>query len=312
MTFNFSKGLVSIIIPIFNREKLLHDTLKSIILQSYTNWECLVVDDESTDNTFEVAFRYSLVDSRIKVFKRPRLLVKGANSCRNYGYQISSGEFIHWFDSDDIMDVFMLEKKINSLINCNSDILVCRASFFMNNIKEGFLEIYSPIKPTTDNPAFELILSKISIQTSQILFRRDIFKNLNPIFNEKLQRNQETELLIKLFLHDFKFIFLNESLVYIRKHSNSITENYSNLSLNDKITLDIDAYISMYFEFKKRNKLTKEVDNFFQLYFIKCLKKMNYKSIKYFNLFFFGNFYSIFPSLYFSIRILFYKVVKNV
>jgi hypothetical protein len=182
----------------------------------------------------------------------------------------------------------------------------------MNNIKEGFLEIYSPIKPTTDNPAFELILSKISIQTSQILFRRDIFKNLNPIFNEKLQRNQETELLIKLFLHDFKFIFLNESLVYIRKHSNSITENYSNLSLNDKITLDIDAYISMYFEFKKRNKLTKEVDNFFQLYFIKCLKKMNYKSIKYFNLFFFGNFYSIFPSLYFSIRILFYKVVKNV
>ena len=79
------KELVSIIIPTFNRANLISYTLDSVLNQDYTSWECLVVDDGSTDKTQEVVLGYIQKDSRIKLLHRPNDWIKGANSCRNYG-----------------------------------------------------------------------------------------------------------------------------------------------------------------------------------------------------------------------------------
>ena len=81
--------LVSIIIPNFNREKLIVETLQSIINQSYKNWECIVVDDHSTDNSWEIVKELCDVDNRIRQVKRPDNRVKGACTCRNYGFELS-------------------------------------------------------------------------------------------------------------------------------------------------------------------------------------------------------------------------------
>ncbi len=86
-------SLISIIIPVYNREKLLAFTLDSIINQSYQNWECILVDDCSTDSTFFLMQEYQKKDKRIKAFKRPLSLRKGANSCRNYGFLQASGSY---------------------------------------------------------------------------------------------------------------------------------------------------------------------------------------------------------------------------
>ena len=77
--------LVSIIIPTYNREHLIGETLNSIIAQTHTNWECIVVDDGSTDNTEEVLKNYKEKDKRFIFLKRPDNLPKGANTCRNIG-----------------------------------------------------------------------------------------------------------------------------------------------------------------------------------------------------------------------------------
>jgi glycosyltransferase involved in cell wall biosynthesis len=94
---------IGIIIPVFNRENLLAYTLDSIISQSFKDWECILVDDHSTDGSFEVMEMYQKKDPRFKAYKRPNELKKGANASRNFGFTKSIAATIKWFDSDDIM-----------------------------------------------------------------------------------------------------------------------------------------------------------------------------------------------------------------
>ncbi|MFT5892137.1 MAG: glycosyltransferase involved in cell wall biosynthesis, partial [Dokdonia sp.] len=94
---------ISIIIPAYNREAIIGETLRSIQKQTFTNWECIVVDDGSSDATFQVVTAFAKADSRIKLHKRPEQLLKGANACRNYGFEMSEGAYVNWFDSDDLM-----------------------------------------------------------------------------------------------------------------------------------------------------------------------------------------------------------------
>ena len=94
--------LVSIIIPTYNRAHFIGETLESVIAQTYENWECIVVDDGSTDYTDELMEYYCKKDTRIQYHHRPDIKPRGANACRNYGFGVSKGEYINWFDSDDL------------------------------------------------------------------------------------------------------------------------------------------------------------------------------------------------------------------
>ena len=80
--------LISIIIPTFNRAHLILHTLESIKNQTYNEWECIIVDDGSTDNTEDVLKKYIDTDSRFRYFKRPLNHTKGPSSCRNFGFYI--------------------------------------------------------------------------------------------------------------------------------------------------------------------------------------------------------------------------------
>jgi glycosyltransferase involved in cell wall biosynthesis len=302
--------LCSIIIPVFNRASLLPETLESIIGQSYVNWECILIDDSSTDNSFEVAKKYSLIDSRIKAFRRPFYLKKGANTCRNYGFKISTGDLVEWFDSDDLMSSDLIETKVNSFVLNNVDMVVCNATLFSVHIENITHKIKNSILPVTDNPAFEFFAGNFWFRTSQAMFRRVVISSLSTIFKSKLKRNQETELFVRILLSDLKISFINESLLYVRIHDVSISGKYSMMSFENKMIVDIDAYISMYLAFKKSKKLTSDVTEFFIKYFTRCLKKMNPKTFKYFKLFVFGNFHSLFPSRRLATKIFIYRLFK--
>src|SRR5690606_6473581 len=106
---------VSIIIPTYNRCSLLGRTLDSVMSQTFSSWECIVVDDGSTDYTSEIMHFYTTIDGRIKYLVRPNHLSKGANSCRNYGFKMSRGSLIQWFDSDDLMLPLFLEIKVKAI-----------------------------------------------------------------------------------------------------------------------------------------------------------------------------------------------------
>ncbi|ESU25964.1 hypothetical protein FLJC2902T_29760 [Flavobacterium limnosediminis JC2902] len=93
--------LVSIIIPTYNRAHLISETLDSVLAQTYTDWECIVVDDGSTDTTEEVVMDYVAKDTRFQFNIRPKNAIKGASSSRNYGLSLCKGSYVLFLDSDD-------------------------------------------------------------------------------------------------------------------------------------------------------------------------------------------------------------------
>ena len=95
--------MISIIIATYNRAPYILETLQSIAQQTYENFECIIVDDGSTDNTSEIVAPIVANDKRFTYILRPETQKKGANHSRNYGFTLSKGDYVKFFDSDDVM-----------------------------------------------------------------------------------------------------------------------------------------------------------------------------------------------------------------
>ena len=114
LLLNTSKPLVSIIMPTFNASLFLHEAIESILAQKYENWECLIVDDGSIDNTSRIINNYYKKDFRIRFFERNRK-PQGANTCRNIGLDKSKGKYVIYFDSDDILLPYCLKQRVEMM-----------------------------------------------------------------------------------------------------------------------------------------------------------------------------------------------------
>src|SRR5699024_2598369 len=110
-SFKFLKlDKITVIVPAHNTGRFIAKTLYSVIAQTYTNFEVLVIDDGSTDHTYDVAS--SVKDNRIKVFRTSH---EGLSAARNYGLKKASGDFIYFLDSDDWIEPDLLDKNLNCL-----------------------------------------------------------------------------------------------------------------------------------------------------------------------------------------------------
>lgn len=215
--------LVSVIIPTFNRAHLLGETLDSILAQTYTHFECLVVDDGSTDHTAEILEFYSEKDSRIKYFSRPHDLPKGANACRNYGFEKSRGEFINWFDSDDLMTPDFLELKVNAIFSGNFDYVITKTECFdkeKNVVHRN--ENYYRFEdfPVTN---YNYVSQKINWLTYDFFVKRDLAEKAR--FNEKLSAFQERNYFSKITCFSTNAKIVDAYVTKVRLHKNSIQAN---------------------------------------------------------------------------------------
>ena len=135
MNNTIANPLVSIVIPLYNVATYIEEMLISIINQSYKNWELLLVDDGSTDNTIEVVQRF-LVDTRIFLFIRPNSDIKGAQSCRNIGMHHSKGKYICFFDGDDVISNECIEVRVNAIEKSDRDFCIFPAADFTYSIND--------------------------------------------------------------------------------------------------------------------------------------------------------------------------------
>ena len=109
--------LVTIVLTTFNRAYLIEETLDSIIKQTYTNWKCIIIDDQSEDQTKKVVTQYIAKDSRFQFFEKGSDYVKGLSASRNMGMDlIEATDLIQFFDDDDIMHPQKLEIQVNKFI----------------------------------------------------------------------------------------------------------------------------------------------------------------------------------------------------
>lgn len=104
------KPLVSIITPLYNSEKYIGETIESVLNQSYSNWEMIIIDDQSSDNGVEIVEKYKKLDERIKLFLNDKNI--GVSDSRNRGIESSKGKYIAFLDSDDLWKKNKLEIQI--------------------------------------------------------------------------------------------------------------------------------------------------------------------------------------------------------
>lgn len=214
--------IISIIIPVYNRAEKVKVTLDSVLLQNYIHWECLVIDDGSTDKTKEVVLNFEAIDSRITYHKRPKEHLPGGNGARNYGLKLAKGKYIQWFDSDDVMYPNFLEEQYKSLVGSNAVFSLCAFDLWDPEklLRKGQDQVIQ------DNFYFDYITKKIRANFQAILFTKSTLHNHG--LNEKLLKSQDYEFLQRFFrAYKDQGIILNKSLFKIIRHDDSITENHT-------------------------------------------------------------------------------------
>ena len=122
--------LISIIVPVYNVENYLKECIESLINQSYSNTEILLIDDGSTDNSGIICDEYQKVDSRITVYHKKN---GGLSDARNYGIERMNGNYVTFVDSDDFISIYTLEIMYEVAINYNSDLVFTKNAVRFND-----------------------------------------------------------------------------------------------------------------------------------------------------------------------------------
>ena len=237
-----NNSLVSIIIPVYNRGKLIGETLDSIISQTYSNWECIVVDDGSIDNTEDVVNSYSENDKRFKFYNRPANRKNGASACRNYGLEKSKGELIQFLDSDDLLAKNKLKEQLKIYKSGTLSLITCKWGGFeqSSNLVQRFkykYHSYRNFKKGKDllntfgnyNEFFPLHV----YLTPKVLIQR------SGDWNENLTNNDDAEFFARVVLNASKIQFSSKASVYYRYSS---TDNLSELNSTEKVVSAIKSW----------------------------------------------------------------------
>lgn len=220
----------------YNRESLISDCLDSVIQQSFTDWECIVVDDGSTDNTLSVVHKLTKGNSRFKIIHRDRE-PKGANTCRNIGTFVATGDYIMYLDADDILDRNCLEGRLMTIEGSNFDFVIFPTAIFTQNIIDFKGIVGTP--GLTCLEYLELFLSGDYQWTIMSpLWKADFIKEIP--FNEQLKRYQDIELHIKAIVAS-KCNFLYPKSIpdnFYRHHTGS---GYSIVKMFDSVPLYLQS-----------------------------------------------------------------------
>lgn len=211
--------MVSVIIPAYNRENLIQRAIMSVLNQTYSDLEVIVVDDCSTDLTGEIV--QSIPDARLKYFKFSKN--QGACAARNFGIKQASGEFIAFQDSDDVWKNNKLEVQLAYMKANKADLAFCQVE--RHDFDEKIEKIY-PVLSEGFVP-YEILITNSLVSTQTIIGRKAVFEQIT--FDVNMPRMQDFDFIIRAARISNVF-FVNQALVDVYLQNNSITTyNYKKL-----------------------------------------------------------------------------------
>lgn len=224
--------LISIIIPVYNVEKYIEKCIHSIINQTYNNFEAIIVNDGTPDNSIKLAKNIVKNDSRFIFLDKEN---GGLSSARNFGLHFSKGEFITFIDSDDYFESSFLEKMIG-YINDDIDIISCN----INNVTESgniISKFTSPLQglySSTNifNSAIESI--KISCVAWGKLYRKTLFTTNNISYKEGILY-EDFPTTYKLYYYSNNVYFIKDILINYVQRPLSITKNFDSKVITDSL-----------------------------------------------------------------------------
>lgn len=253
---------VSIIIPTYNRFQILGETLDSIMNQTYKNWECIVIDDVSQDYTDELMEFYCERDNRIRYVRRPSDRLKGANSCRNFGLELSIGKYINWFDSDDLMGKDFLLKGMKMMEEDQSlDFVLSDYVIFNEKTKKQDYYFINQVKDLK----LDYFTGKVNFGI-WIIWKKESLKELR--FDETLVRAQELDFYFRIFSRfNLQWKKIDGVLVHIRRHHRSLTAAYNDNSLLS-LRSELKVRRNILYFLQKENLRGKYVKDALKIYLI--------------------------------------------
>ncbi len=272
--------LVSILIPVYNRGNLIEETVQSALNQTYKNIEIIIVDNKSTDNTWEILQRLASQDKRIRIFQNETNI----GPVRNWKRCIDEANGVYgkilW--SDDLMAPDFIEKTVDIFANKeNLGFIFSGVEIFdeLNHRKDAFFIGESGIYPSEKYIEGLLIKTNYPVSASCALFRlKDLKKNLMLQVPNKIGSNFSMHgigpdaLMFLLTAKDYKyFAFVNEKLTFFRAHAGSITRS----SNSCKLTINYDIVKAYFVEnFVLDKNLRKKFNALLVLHYLNCRKHL--------------------------------------
>lgn len=247
------KIIFSIVVPCYNIDKYIGDTIESILKQTFLEYEVILIDDGSGDETLNILEKYQKIDSRIKVISQNNC---GVSSARNKGISIAKGKYIYISDGDDTLEHDLLEEAYNhfeknSEINC--------FAFSYRWVKKNGKVLKEYISKTKDEGIYsrddffsEVLKFKIPQSIVSLIVEREVLESNNIKFKEDVKYGEDIEFIFN--------VFMSISKVY---YSKKILYNYiqrKNSAINREITLSrIEDPFKIYHRLKE--KVSKSGEN---------------------------------------------------
>ncbi|MBQ8163799.1 MAG: glycosyltransferase [Clostridia bacterium] len=258
--------LISIIVPVYKVEKYLKECIDSILNQTYKNFELILIDDGSPDNSGKICDEYAEKDNRIKVIHKEN---GGVSSARNTGLDNTSGEYITFIDSDDFVDKRYLEVLYSTLKENDTNISICRFAKYTHSSFIIFNEIFPEKINISFNDKYFLnffaryfsFKNNIFGSACRTLFKKDIINNFR--FSNDIKISEDLLFIVNVVYNSQSISFTNEALYFYRIDNTSASTSYKKNFLKSQCNLS--------------NELTKLFSKINNKYFDKILKR--YKAL---------------------------------
>lgn len=225
---------ITVIIPAYNQSRFLPDSLNSIIAQTITDWECIIVNDGSTDNTHEVASSYLIRSNKFKYIKQSN---SGLAATRNKGLESACGQYIQFLDADDVIDHRKFEKQLNCLKQTQN--LALSYTDYFSSTEVDLTCPYPDGRYLTPNFSGTNMLhdlikrweTEMSIPVHCFLFDARFFKDYGIRFDETLPNHEDWDCWMNIFKLNPNVYYINDKLATYRIHTDSMVYDRKKMGL---------------------------------------------------------------------------------
>lgn len=224
-----SNPKISIISPVYNVEKYICRCVDSIIAQTFTDWELILVDDGSPDTSGTICDQYASQDSRIRVIHKQN---GGVSAARQTGLDASQGEYVIHADPDDWVEPTMLEELYAKAKAEDADMVIC--DYYTNSGDRQVLNVQSPTDVSDNAQIIRDLLQQLHGSCCNKLVRRVCYSKYDIRFPEGINYCEDQLTIVRLLSYPLKVTYLNKAFYHYFDNPNSITRNYQRQQYNTR------------------------------------------------------------------------------
>lgn len=222
---------ISIVIPVFNAELYIEQTIRSILNQTFQDFEIIIINDGSTDNTSEIIEKIAFDEGRVNIIS---ILNSGVSIARNEGLKFAKSKYVLFLDADDLLSTNFLEDRI-TFLEAHQEYSICGSSIttFTDVGEYNETAMHAP----TENGLREILLYDPTTASipSNLIIRADRLRKNDISFRSSLNSTADKFFLLELFKAGFKSKSIKNSPLYYRIHSNSMSQKISKKLFDDNL-----------------------------------------------------------------------------